>query len=185
MRRKNGKSTLKIVLSKRSPSEQAKFRKGLADVAKYPWTPAIVGTQPVEVCFGEAEDGRLVVTGLFLDPRPNREVSTAALRSISPTQLALAGSPLRWLWGYVFRSQQSKGAKAVRPGRRPLEMEELRRFAEKYEGIRRRYPGRNPVKQLVTDGVPQSTVYRKLQRCRDLGLLGTEQLQERKRRSRR
>ncbi|MGH7685608.1 MAG: hypothetical protein ACREN2_02155 [Candidatus Dormibacteria bacterium] len=143
-----------------------------ADVGQFPWLDAAVEGYPhrVAVCLGEADDGRLVVTGLLLDPRKNLEVTSRLLRDIRLGELlsiaALSPLPV----GRVKHSAPHR-IRRTRPGPAGHPDEFYASVAAVYRHKLRTHP-RTPVVATMDElGCSEATVHRYLQRCRELGFL--------------
>lgn len=154
------------------------WRAIFGDLADYPWRNFPVDGYPhsVAVCFGEV-NGRLVVTGLLIDPRANREVSGRFLRDLrlsSFLDAAAQFSSAFWPVGAVNRSVPLR----ARPGAKGWPREHYERVAETYSRARRsgdRAPVRRVMKEMHCS---EATAHRWLQRCRELGVLDQRPTQE-------
>jgi hypothetical protein len=123
-------------------------------------------------CFGEAEDGRLICTGLLVDPKMNLEVSARLLRDIrlgEAVAFAAAVSPLLPV-GRVKHSARPRVRRA-RPGPPGYPEEFYKDVAEKYRRACRSHPHTPVVRLMAELGCSEATAHRYLNRCRDLGLL--------------
>jgi hypothetical protein len=127
----------------------------------------------IAVCIGEADDGRLVVTGLLIDPRKNVEVTSRLLREIplgAIVHRASTGPPVERPPGSArYRIRKP------RPGPTGLPLKHYEEVAEKYKRALRTHP-RTPVRRLMAQmggigGISESTAHRYLEKCRELGLL--------------
>lgn len=138
---------------------------GLADL---PWMPILLPIpHHVAVCFGEAADGRLVVTGLLIDPSGNVEITSRVLREIKLGQIAATASAAPFPIGRVKRSRNYRMRKGA-PKDVPVE---LQRFAKAYE-VAQRTHRRTPVRRVMTEfEISEATAHRWIARCRELGLL--------------
>jgi hypothetical protein len=146
----------------------------LPKLGALPWYGIHVDGQPhdIAVCLGEAEDGRLVCTGLLIDPRQNVGVTSRLLREIPLGEIvALASSPkARAIIARVPGAVPYRIRKP-RPGPKGLPQKYYVDVAERYRRALRTHP-RTPVRHLMAQmGISETTAHRYLQRCRDLGLL--------------
>lgn len=142
-----------------------------AELGALPWYGFEMSDRPhgIAVCIGEADDGRLVVTGLLIDPRKNVEVTSRLLREIPLGAIihrASTGPPVERPPGSM-RYRIGK----PRPGPTGLPVKHFQRVADLYRLALRAHP-RTPVRRLMAQmGISESTAHRYLERCRELGLL--------------
>jgi hypothetical protein len=151
----------------------SQLKRLFGDLAPFPWHGIDVWGYPhrVLVCFGEAEDGRMVCKGLLIDPKQNREISSRLLRDIRMGEVvtfaALAGEFIPV--GTVKRSAGFR-LRRVRPGPTGYPESFYKRFAQEYEIASRSY--RTPILRLMTVfGRSEATIHRYRKRCLELGLL--------------
>jgi hypothetical protein len=145
---------------------------GFAELDALPWYGFEMSDRPhgIRVCFGEAEDGRLVCIGLLIDPRKNVEVSTRLLREIplgAIVHRASTGPPVERPPGSArYRIRKP------RPGPKGLPLKHYERVADAYKLAVRTHP-RTPVRRLMAQmgGISESSAHRYLEKCRELGLL--------------
>jgi hypothetical protein len=145
------------------------------DLAPYPWHGTEVPGYPhrVLICLGEAEDGRLVCTGLLIDPKTNLEIPSRLLRDIRLGEVVtFAASIDKWVMpvGKVLRSARHRVRRA-RPGPDGYPAAFYKDVAAAYRRAVRTHP-RTPVLHLMSElRCSEATAHRYLNRCRDLGLL--------------
>lgn len=141
-----------------------------AELGALPWYRLEMSDRPhgMAVCFGEADDGRLVCIGLLIDPRKNVEVSTRLLREIplgAIVQRASTGPPVERPASTRYRIRRP------RPGPSGLPVKHFQRVADLYKVALRTHPG-TPVRRLMAQmGIGESTAHRYLAKCRELGQL--------------
>ena len=160
-----------------------------AELAELPWydVPSPGGyPHRVAVCTGEAENGRLVVSGLLIDPTANVEVTARLLRDIRIgdylRRMARVESVLPV--GRVKHSARHR-VRTKHPGRAGYASDTYARFAAVYRDALRTHP-RTPVRRTMTvTGLSESTVHERKQRCYELGLLETPARKKRQTRGRR
>ena len=147
------------------------WQTGFAELGALPWYGLEISDRPhgMAVCFGEAEDGRLVCIGLLIDPRKNVEVSTRLLREIplgAIVQRASTGPPVERPASTRYRIRKP------RPGPTGLPVKHYERVAKAYRLALRTHP-RTPVRRLMAQmgNISESTAHRYLAKCRELGLL--------------
>lgn len=150
---------------------QAHWRAVFEALGELPWYEFDVDDHPhgLAFCFGEADDGRLVCTGLLIDPRKNLEVTSRLLRDLRLGEIvsfAALGLPAE-----RPDAPNPHRVRRARPGPAGLPEEHYRRVAEEYRRVLRSYP-RTPIVELMKVlGCSQPTAHRYLKRCRELGLL--------------
>jgi len=149
----------------------SQLKRLFTDLAPFPWHGIDVPGYPhrVLVCFGEAEDGRMVCTGVLIDPKQNREISSRLLRDIRlgevVTFAAIADKFLPV--GTVRRSTRRR----TRPGPTGYPDSFYSGVADEYALALKMYP-RTPIRRLMTVyGCSEATAHRYLKRCEELGLL--------------
>lgn len=143
-----------------------------ADLAELPWIGVNVPGQPhsIAICLGEADDGRLVATGLLIDPGKNLEVTSRLLRDVRLGELVSTAAVSPFPIGRVKHSTRRRVRKA-RPGPAGHPDEFYARVADAYRRAIRMHP-RTPVIALMDElGVSEATTHRYLQECRRRGLL--------------
>lgn len=130
---------------------------------------------PVLMQLGRAADGRMVCTGLVLGGTATNEVTATGLRAL-PLGLLLDEFG-RFVPGVrdsatTFQRPTRLGPHGI-PRERFVEVAELYRQAlEARPSAPVRWVSETLIGYSGKPGVPESTVRRYLQRCRDLGLLG-------------
>lgn len=153
------------------PSQRAALFKDLAD---FPWNASEVSGYPhrVLVCLGEAEDGRLVCTGVLIDPKKNLEVSSRLLRDIRLGEVVTFAASIDKVMpvGKVLRSTRYR-VRRSRPGPTGYPATFYKDVARAYRRALRTHP-RTPVVRLMAElSCSEATAHRYLKRCRELGLL--------------
>lgn len=141
-------------------------------LAQLPWIETDVPGHPhrVAVCLGEADDGRLIATGILIDPTKNLEVTSRLLRDVRLGELVSAAALSPFPVGRVKHATRQRIRKA-RPGPAGHPDEFYSRIAEAYKRAVRTHP-RTPVITLMAQlDRSEATVHRYLQECRRRGLL--------------
>ncbi len=144
--------------------------KEFARLAEFPWTRVDVeGLPPMYVCFGRADDDRVVVTGLMLSPGVNQEISARLLREI-PLGRIFVMEKVGLVAGYVKSAEPYQPAHA-KPGPKGWPRSHFERVAEAYRNALVESPN-TPIRVLMAQfgGPSEATVHRWLQRCKDMGL---------------
>lgn len=146
------------------------FGASLAELGAFPWYGITVEGLPhgVFVCLGEAEDGRVVCTGLLIDPRTNVEVTSRVMRAIPLGEIVYLAStrPFPRVPGATpYRIRKP------RPGPKGLPLKDYQRIADLYRRALRTDPRTPVVRVMAQTGKSESTVHRYLEHCRALGLL--------------
>jgi hypothetical protein len=152
------------------------FVRVFADLGEFPWSKITIKGFPVPLlgCFGKTDDGRLVCTGLLLDPRSNTEITARILREIPIGRILTVGN-LGLLPGYV-RSAKPYRPQRVKSGPKGWPREHFVKVAESYRQVLMTHP-RTPIRALARQlQRSEPTVHRWLQRARDLGLLPASRL---------
>jgi hypothetical protein len=145
------------------------WRARFARLADAPWMPLELPGIPhnVTICFGEAADGRLIVTGLLIDPSENIEITSRLLREIRLGEIAARADASPFPIGRVKRSAPYRIRKSA-PKDWPVELE---RFAAAYKRALHTHR-RTPVLRVMVElGMSEATAHRWLQRARAVGLL--------------
>jgi hypothetical protein len=143
-------------------------------LASYTWYDAGVPGYPhqVLVCLGEAEDGRLVCTGLVIDPKENLEIPSRLLRDIRLGDfVTFAASAAKVVpVGRVLGATRHR-VRRSRPGPDGYPAKFYKDVAGAYRDAVRSHP-RTPVLRLMSElRCSEATAHRYLNRCRELGLL--------------
>jgi hypothetical protein len=144
------------------------------DLASYPWHGIEVHGYPhrVLICLGEAQDGRLVCTGVLIDPKKNLEVSSRLLRDIRLGEVVASAAAFSKVLpvGRVLRSTPYR-VRRTRPGPAGHPAKFYKDVANVYRRALRTHP-RTPVVRLMAElSCSEATAHRYLKRCRELGLL--------------
>ncbi len=157
------------------------FEKVFVDLGEFPWCEITIKGFPVPLlgCFAKTVDGRLVCTGLMLDPRSNTEISARILREIPLGRILTLGN-VGLLPGYVKSAKPYQPAR-VKSGPKGWPREHFVKVAQAYRQILVTHP-RTPIRALARQlDRSEPTVHRWLQRSRDLGLLPPAHAAARKR----
>lgn len=158
----------------------------VAALARDNWITVRHSGQDVTVRIGQAPDGRYIVTGVILGLDGPREITARGLRAIPLADLLTAvareaakaqqGEPMPIgnvalaLPGILAEPYERP---KVRPGPKGWPPEHFERVAEAYRSALQRTP-RSPIRTLAKElNASDPTIHRWLQRCRDMGLLGS------------
>jgi hypothetical protein len=146
----------------------------LRGLAAYPWRSVPVQGYPLHqvlICLGEAEDGRMICTGVLINPKKHLEIPSRLLRDIRLGEVVTLAAVINRHFlpvGTVKRSTRRR----ARPGPTGYPDSFYRGVADEYALALKTYP-RTPIRRLMTvySGASEATIHRYLKRCRELGLL--------------
>ncbi|MDQ2960405.1 MAG: hypothetical protein M3R48_05065 [Candidatus Dormibacteraeota bacterium] len=146
------------------------WRDRFAGISAYPWAEVpIEGLEPgvVLVCLGSAENGRLICTGLLVDPTKNVEITSRLLRDVRLGEILAWAAEAPLPLGRV----RTPALRRVRPGRHGYPLAHYKRVAAAYKQALLTHP-KTPIRRLITElSASEATVHRWLSRCIELGLL--------------
>jgi hypothetical protein len=145
------------------------WRARFARLAGAPWMPLELPGIPhdMAICFGEAADGRLIVTGLLIDPSENLEITSRLLREIRLGDIAARADASPFPIGRVKGSATHRIRKGA-PKDWPVELE---RFVAAYKRALHSHR-RTPIRRVMAElGMSEATAHRWRNRAIAVGLL--------------
>jgi len=125
----------------------------------------------VLVCLGEADDGRIICTGVLIDPKKTLEIPSRLLRDIRLGEVVTFAAVANRFLPVGTVKRQGRPVHRARPGPTGYPESFYKRVAEAYALALKTYP-RTPVRRLMTVlSCSEATAHRHLKRCENLGLV--------------